>query len=140
MKLFEKAQTMNHHDTIRYRLELAMLERDGALGNRRAVALLRSELALALNAAYFVALSAEDIHVGAIRRSISQDGVARYAVEFLLGERRPSMTDEQAAELVTRAFALAQNASHFLRLAAGDVGVRLVGREALGRPVALRAA
>ena len=131
---------MNHHHTIRYRLELDMLERDGTLGNRRAVDLLRSELALALNAAYFVALSAEDIHVGAIWRSVSQDGAARYAVDFLLAERRPAMTDEQAAELVTRAFALARNASHFLRLTGGDVSVKLVGRESVATPAALRAA
>jgi hypothetical protein len=131
---------MNHDDTIRYRLELDMLERDGTLGNRRAIALLRSELALALNAAYFVALSGEDINVGAIRRSVSPDGVARYAVEFLLDERRPSMTDEQAAELVARAFALAHNASHFLRLSGGDIAVRLVGREPIGTRVTLRAA
>jgi hypothetical protein len=116
-----------------------MLERDGTLGNRRAVALLRSELALALNAAYFVALSA-DIHVGAIRRSVSPDGVARYAIEFLLAERRPSMTDEQAAELVARAFALAHNASHFLRLSSGNVRVKLVAREPVETPAALRAA
>jgi hypothetical protein len=131
---------MNHDDTIRYRLELDMLERDDTLEDRRAVALLRSELALALNAAYFVTLSAGDIRVGAIRRSVSPAGIARYAVEFLLAERRPSMTDEQAAELVTRAFALAHNASHFLRLSGGDISVKLVGRELVGMPVARRAA
>jgi hypothetical protein len=131
---------MDHDEITRYSLELDMLERDGTLGDRRAVELLRSELALALNAAYFVALSAADIRVGAITRSIPQEGAARYAVEFLLHERRPSMTDAQAAELVGRAFALAHNASHFLRISGGEMSVRLVGREPVGSPAALRAA
>ena len=131
---------MNHHDTIRYRLELDMLERDGTLEDRRAVALLRSDLALALNAAYFVTLSAGEIRVGTIRRAVCADGAARYAVEFLLDERQPSMTDARAAELVARAFALAQNASHFRRLSGGDISVRLARREPAHTPVALRAA
>jgi len=130
---------MDHDDTTRYSLELDMLERDGTLSDRHAVELLRSELALALNAAYFVALSA-DIRVGAITRSVPQEGAARYTVEFLLDERRPSMTDGQAAELVARAFALARNASHFLRISGGEISVRLVGREPVGTPAALRAA
>jgi hypothetical protein len=131
---------MDHDETTRYRLELDMLERDGTLGNRRAVELLRSELALALNAAYFVALSAGDIRVGAITRAVSQASTARYAVEFLLDERRPSMTDGQAAELVARAFALAHNASYFRRISGGEISVRLVGREPVGTAAALRAA
>jgi hypothetical protein len=131
---------MDHHDTTRYRLELEVLERDSTLGDRRAVELLRSELALALNAAYFGALSADDIHVGAIRRSSPHGGVARYTVELLLDERRPAMTDEQAAALVTRLFALAQNASHFVRVSSEAFGVRLVARERSGRRAALRAA
>jgi hypothetical protein len=131
---------MDHDETTRYRLELDMLDRDGTLGNRRAVDLLRSELALALNAAYFVALSAGDIRVGEIRRSVPQEGVARYAVEFLLDERRPAMTDAQAGELVARAFALAHNASHFVRINGGELSVRLVARESVGTRAALRAA
>jgi hypothetical protein len=140
MTLLGESPTMDHPPTTRYSLELDLLERDGTLGNRRAVALLRSELALALNAAYFVALSAGDIRVGAITRMPPREGVARYAVEFLLQERRPSMTDEQVAELVARAFALAHNASHFLRISGGEMSVRLVGRDRARSPAALRAA
>lgn len=131
---------MDHDDTTRYRLELDVLERDATLGNGRAVELLRSEFALALNASYFVALSADDIQIGTIWRSLPQAGVARYAVELLLHERRPSMTDGQAAELVARAFSLAQNASHFLRISSESFGVKLVARERSGTRDALRAA
>ncbi len=133
MKLFRKMRaemTREHHDdTIRYRLELDMLERDGVLGDRRARELLRSEFALALNASHFMALSAGDIEIGAIWRSVPQEGVARYAVELLLEERSPSMSDEQVAELLQREFARAQNASHFIRIASEDFRVTLVARE-----------
>lgn len=130
----------DHDDTTRYRLELDMLERDATLGNRRATALLRSEFARAVNASYLMALSAGDIEVGAIWRSIPQEGVARYAVELLLEERRPSMTHEQVAGLLRREFARAQNASHFIRIASEDFDVRLVARESVVTRVSLRAA
>lgn len=131
----------DHDDTTRYVLQLDMLERDAMLGNRRAAELLRSEFALALNASYFMALSAGDIQVGAIWRSIPQEGVARYCVELLLAERAPAMTDEQAAELLRREFARAQNASHFIRSAAEDFRVTLVTRaDVVGTHVSLRAA
>lgn len=120
---------MDHDDTIRYRLELDVLERDETLGSARATELLRSEFALALNASYFTGLSAEDIHVGAIWRSTPQEGAARYAVELLLEERAPSMTDEQAARLLQHEFQHAQNGSHFLRIAREDLRVTLVARE-----------
>lgn len=120
---------MDRDDTIRYRLELDVLERDETLGNARAIELLRSEFALALNASCLMAMSAEDIHVGAIWRSTPQEGAARYAVELLLEERAPSMTDVQVAELLTREFQQAQNASHFLRIAREDFSVTLTARE-----------
>ncbi len=65
---------MHHDDITRYRLELDVLERDGALSNRRAIDLLRSEFALALNASYLMGLSAGDIEVGFISRSHSAGG------------------------------------------------------------------
>lgn len=119
----------DHDDTTRYRIEMDVLERDATLGNSRAVALLRSEFALALNASYFMTLSAGDIEIGAIWRSTPQEGVARYAVEVLLAERTPSASDEQIAELLHREFALAQNASHFIRVSTDDFRVRLTARE-----------
>lgn len=130
----------DHDDITRYRLELDMLERDATLGSSRAIALLRSEFALALNASHFMALSAADIEVGSIWRSVPQEGVARYAVELVLEERTPSMTDEQAAELLQREFARAQNASHFIRIASDDFGVRLAARERVLTHAQLRAA
>ena len=121
---------MRHHlDTARYRLELDMLERDGTLGNQAAVNLLRREFALALNASYFIALTAGDVRVGTIVRSVPQEGVGRYTVELVLDERTPAMSDEQAAELLQREFARAQNASYFLRIAREDFAPRLVARE-----------
>jgi hypothetical protein len=130
----------DHDDTMRYRLELDMLEREPALGNGRAIELLRSEFALAINASYFMALSAGDVEVGSIWRSTPRDGVARYAVELVLDERTPAMTDEQAAGLLRREFALAQNASHFIRIASEDFGVTLAAREPVATRDALRAA
>lgn len=130
----------DHDDTTRYRLELDMIERDAGLGSERAVALLRSEFALAANASYFMALSSGDIEVGSIRRSFPQEGVARYCVELLLGERTPSMTHQQVAGLLRREFARAQNASHFIRIASEDFDVRLAARESVVAHAQLRAA
>ena len=121
---------MRHHDTTaRYSLELDMIERDRSTG----AALLRSEFGLALNASHFMALSAGDIQVGEIERSVPQEGIARYTVELVLDERRPSMSDVEVADVLEREFALAQNASYFLRIAVEDFNVRLVDRERLGR-------
>lgn len=130
----------DHDDTTRYRLELDMLERDATLGNSRAIALLRSEFALALNASYFMSLSGGDIEIGSIWRSIPQEGVARYCVVLLLAERVPSMTHGQVAALLRREFARAQNASHFIRIASDDFDVKLVARESVVTHVQLRAA
>jgi hypothetical protein len=49
-----------HPTVTRYEIELDVLERRPGLGDREAIALLRSEFALALNASHFSALSAED--------------------------------------------------------------------------------
>ena len=131
---------MDHDHTTRYRLELDMLERDAALANPRAIELLRNEFALALNASYFMQLSGGDIEVGAIWRTVPQKGAARYAVELLLDERRPQMSDDEIARLVQREFQHAQNASYFLRLAREDFAVRLTARERVTSHEALRAA
>jgi hypothetical protein len=129
-----------HCDHItRYRLDLAMPERDSALGDRRAIALLQSEFALALNASYFMALSADDIDVAVVARMPAQAGLTRYAVELELAERAPEMSDAQAGDLVRREFRRALNASHFLRICLDDVSVTLVARERVDT-IALRAA
>ncbi len=131
---------MDHDDTTRYRLELDMLERDGTLGDVRAIELLRSEFARALNASCLMELSGGDIELGAVWRSVLQEGGARYAVELLLEERDREMGDEQAAALVQREFQHAQNASHFLRIAREDFSARLVARKRVRRHESLRAA
>lgn len=131
---------MNFDDTIRYRLELDMIERDAALGNERAIELLRSDFALAINAAHLLALSPADIDVRVLSRWIPQEGVARYIVSLELVERTPRMTDEQAAELLHREFRRAQNAGYFRRIAAEDFSVRLVAREPVVTHAALHAA
>jgi hypothetical protein len=131
---------MNFEDTIRYRLELDMIERDAALGDERAIRLLRSEFALAINASHLLALSCDDIDVRVRSRSIPQEGVARYAVALELVERTARMTDEQAAELLNREFQRAQNAGYFRRIAGEDFSVRLVARERVLTPADLRAA
>ena len=131
---------MNPDDIMRYRLELDMIERDRALGHRRAIALLRSEFARAINASYLMRLSVDDIEVGTITRSIPQDGVARYTVVLELVERTSQMTDEQAAELLRREFRHAQNAAQFRRIASDDLSVALTARERVVASAGLRAA
>lgn len=131
---------MHHDDITRYRLELDVLERDGALSNRRAIDLLRSEFALALNASYLMGLSAGDIEVGFISRCTPQAGVASYAVVLELVERAPAMTDDEVGELLHREFQRAQNAGHFWRVCRDDFHVTLVTRERAGTHAELRAA
>jgi len=131
---------MHHDDITRYQLELEVLERDGSLSNRCAIDLLRSEFALAHNASYLMRLSAADIEVGYISRSIPHDGVARYAIVLDLVERTPAMTDEQTGELLRREFRHAQNAGHFWRVCRDDFRVTLVARERAGTQATLRAA
>ena len=131
---------MNYDDITRYRLQLDMIERNGALGNGHAAELLRREFALAINASYLMGLSCDDIDVSVVARSIPQEGVARYVVTLDVVERTPRMTVEQAAELVRREFQRAQNASHFLRISSEDFSVTLVARERIHRHAELRAA
>jgi hypothetical protein len=132
--------TVNPHDITRYRLQLDVVERDAALGHRRAVDLLRSELAFALNASYLTRLGVDGFDVCAVTRAIPQGGVARYGVVLELVERTPRMTDEQAADLLHREFQRAQNAGQFRRIAGADLSVRLVARERVVTAAELRAA
>ena len=128
---------MTNPSLTRYVLQLDVLERDSALSDPAAAALLRSEFALAVNASYFGLLSDDDFAVDVMAREVPQDGVARYTLVVELEERFPNMTDEQAAELVTREFQRAQNASHFMRISGTDFRAELVAREAAPTPVAL---
>jgi len=124
-------------DTIRYALQLEMLERHDDLGEDAASALLRAELELAQNAGLFDALTPEDFAVDAISRSTPQEGVTRYAVELLLQERHAGLDDDAAAGLLHRAFADALNASYFLRACTDDlIGVTLLSRTPAAVPSA----
>lgn len=124
---------------MRYALQLDVLERDSQLGDAAALALLRREFALALNAAHFSRLSAGDIAVEVLSRAIPQDGVARYTVALELEERTPQMTHEQAAELVSRELQHALNGSHFMRISGEDFPATLVSRAPVATPVKLPA-
>jgi EAL domain-containing protein (putative c-di-GMP-specific phosphodiesterase class I) len=124
---------MTNPSLTRYVLQLDVLERNSTLSDSAAVALLRSEFALALNASYFSMLG-DHIAVDVLSREIPQDGVARYTVVLELDERTP-MTDEQAAELVCRECHRAQNASHFMRISSEDFCAKLLARDIAATPV-----
>lgn len=120
---------MTNSSLTRYVLQIDLLERDGSLDDAAAIDLLRSEFVLALNASHFSGLGVEDIAVDVRSRECPQDDVARYSVVLELEERTPHMTDEQAAELVSREFQRALNGGHFIRVSAEDFPARLVARE-----------
>jgi len=107
-------------DLMRYALELALIERDSAIGETRAIDLLRRELARAQNAGRFDALSAGEIAVEVVSRGRSTTGVTSYVVELELQERAAQLDDDAAQALVRRAFTSACNASYFLRACVDD--------------------
>jgi hypothetical protein len=117
-----------HPTLTRYEIELDMLERDRTLSNAQAVALLRSEFALALNASHFSAVCGADIAVAVASRTVPQEGVARYAVSLEFAERTPDLDDEQAAALLLGEFQRALNASYFWRMCSDDFRVTVVSR------------
>jgi hypothetical protein len=129
-----------HSTVTRYEIELDVLERRPDLGDREAIALLRSEFALALNASHFIALSAEDPVVAVRWRVVPHDGVARYALTLDLVERDAGASDEQAIALLRSEFQRALNASYFWRLCVDDPTVTFVSRALVGSPSALRRA
>jgi hypothetical protein len=129
-----------HPTVTRYEIELDVLERRPALGDREAIALLRSEFALALNASHFSALSAEDPVVAVRSRVVSRDGVARYALTLDLVERDAAAAEAQAVALVRSEFHRALNAAHFWRLCVDDPTVTIVSRAVAGNASALRRA
>jgi hypothetical protein len=124
----------------RYEIELDVLERRPDLCDREAVALLRSEFALALNASHFIALSADDPVIVVESRTVPQEGVARYAVTLDAVERDSGATAEQAIALVRSEFQRALNASHFWRVCVDDPTVTIVSRGAVGSSSSLRRA
>ena len=128
-------------DLTRYDVQLEMLERHSALGDRAAMNLLRSEFALAQNAAYFDALAVEDIDIDVLSRSTPQEGVTRYVIALRVSERDPQLADEQVAGLLRRAFTDALNASYFLRACTDDdMTLELLSRAPVESAVELRRA
>lgn len=118
-------------NAVRHEIELDMLERRPDLSDSDAIALLRSEFQFAVNAAHFIALSADDPRLVDVSRTIPQEGVARYALTLEFAERRP-MSVEQTTELVHSEFVRAFNASCFLRICLDDLPVIVDSRERVG--------
>jgi hypothetical protein len=112
----------------RYEIDLDVLERRPGLDDREAIALLRSEFQLALNASHFIALSADDPVMVAVSRGVAHDGVIRYALTLDVVERSDAMSEEHALALMRSEFRRALNASHFWRVCADDPTVRIVSR------------
>jgi hypothetical protein len=129
-----------HPTVTRYEIELDVLERRPGLGDREAMALLRSEFALAFNASHFIALSSEDPVVAIRSRVVPQEGVARYALTLDVAERDARATEEQAIALLRSEFQRALNASHFWRVCVEDPMVTIVSRAVAGSASALRRA
>jgi hypothetical protein len=123
----------------RYEIKLDVLERRPDLGDREAIALLRSEFALALNASHFIALSEDDPEIAVASRTIPQEGVARYELTLEFVPRR-AMSERRAIELVHSEFQRAINASHFWRVCVEDPAVTVVSREPAFAPIELRRA
>ena len=129
-----------HPTVTRYEIELDVLERRPELDDREAIALLRSEFALALNASHFIALSADDPVIAVESRSVPQEGVARYGLTLEAVERDGAAAEEQAIALLRSEFQRAFNASCFWRVCVDDPRVTIVSRATVGSPSTLRRA
>jgi hypothetical protein len=122
----------------RYEIELDVVERRPDLGDREAIALLRSEFALALNASHFIALSADDPAIAVRSRTVLADGAARYALTLEAVERAGITTDERAIALLRSEFQRAVNASHLWRVCLDDPTVAILSRAVVDGRSALR--
>jgi hypothetical protein len=129
-----------HSTVTRYEIDLDVLERRPDLGDREAIALLRSEFALALNASQFIALSADDPVVMVRSRIAGRDGIARYRVTLDVAERDAGASDERAIALLRSEFQRALNASYFWRLCIDDPMLTFVSRAVAGSASPLRRA
>lgn len=127
-----------HPTVTRYEIDLDVVERRPDLGDREAIALLRSEFALALNASHFIALSADDPAIAVESRTLLGSGVARYALTLDAVERRPNLGDREAIALVHSEFQRAVNASHLWRVCLDDPTVTIVSRGLVGDRSTLR--
>jgi hypothetical protein len=112
----------------RYEIDLDVVERRPGLDDREAIALLRSEFALALNASHFIALSADDPTIAIESRTLLGNGVARYALTLDAVERAVVTSDQRAITLVRSEFQRAINASHLWRTCLDDPTVTILSR------------
>jgi hypothetical protein len=130
-----------HPTVTRYEIDLDVVERRPDLGDREAMALLRSEFTLALNASHFIALSADDPEIVVESRTPLGNGVARYALTLDAVERPALAGDEERAiALVRSEFQRAVNASHLWRVCLDDPTVTIVSRELVDSRSPLRLA
>lgn len=127
-----------HPTVTRYEIELDVVERRPDLGDREAIALLRSEFALALNASHFIALSADDPTIVVESRTVLGDGVARYALTLDAVERSAIAGEQEAVALVRSEFRRAVNAAHLWRVCLDDPTITIVSRAVLDDTSALR--
>jgi hypothetical protein len=132
-------QEIMHPTVMRYEIELDVVERRPDLGDHEAIALLRSEFALALNASHFIALSAEDPIIVVESRTGVADGVARYALTLEAVERDAITSEAHALALVRREFQRAFNASHFWRVCLDDPAVAIRSRASVAESLSLAA-
>ena len=127
-----------HPTVTRYEIELDVVERRPDLGDREAIALLRSEFTLALNASHFIALSADDPTIVVESRTLLGDGGARYALTLDAVERSAIAGEQEAVALVRSEFQRAVNASHLWRVCLEDPTITIVSRAVLESASALR--
>jgi hypothetical protein len=129
-----------HPTVTRYEIDLDVVERRPDLGDLEAIALLRSEFALALNASHFIALSADDPTIAVESRTLLGNGVARYALTLDAVERAGVTSDQRAIALVRSEFQRAVNASHLWRVCLDDPTVTILSRAVLDSRSTLRRA
>ena len=111
-----------------YEMELDAIEREPQLGDRAAIELLRAEFRRAINASHFIALSADDIDVDVVSRTVPQEGIARYTVTLEYVPRR-ALAEERAVALVRSEFQRALNAGYFLHAFVEDPSMQIRTRE-----------
>jgi hypothetical protein len=127
-----------HPTVTRYEIELDVVERRPDLADDEAIALLRSEFGLALNASHFIALSADDPTIAVESRTVLEHGTARYAVTLDAVERGGITGEDGAIALVRSEFQRAVNASHLWRVCLEDPTVTILSRAIVDGRSALR--
>ncbi|MEA2157393.1 MAG: hypothetical protein QOE11_3533 [Solirubrobacteraceae bacterium] len=129
---------MHLHALKRYEIELDVIERRPELDDRAAIALLRDEFALAINASHFIALSEDDPAIAIASRTVPQEGVARYALTFEFTARPHAGSEGEIVALLHSEFQRAINASQLWRVCTEDPTVTILTGERAGSLAQLR--